>query len=196
MTEKEIVEYLKNNRTKGIAFGFMPEEVQKWAIKNLNDIELYKADNTFDDDFELVDINGGDLTSIRSEKGYLSVFSDIVLTLRPDFELEEKPEGGWVEFEMVNNCLFFLKYTNKGGSNVSRSFLWHQWSNFLEYCDLNNLSFTTFGGWLYQASSGEDRWCMSPQIEDPENFLGSESSIDEICKPLIPKKIRFWREAK
>lgn len=192
MTEKEIVEYLKENRTKGVAFGFMPEEVQKWAIKNLNDIELYKADDTFDDDFELVDINGGDLTTIRSEKGYLSVFSNIVLTLRPDFEPEEKSQGGWVEFDITDKGLFFLEYTDRGGSNVSHRFYWHQWSQFLEYCDIDELKYTVFGGWQYKDC---DAWFLTPQIAMQGHFYNLCTKDDE-PKPAIPTKIRFWREAR
>ena len=31
MKEQEIVDYLKENRTKGVAFGFMPNEVREWV---------------------------------------------------------------------------------------------------------------------------------------------------------------------
>lgn len=34
MTEKEIIQYLKDNKTKGIAFGFMPDEIQDWCRHN------------------------------------------------------------------------------------------------------------------------------------------------------------------
>lgn len=31
MTEQEIITYLKQNKTNGVGFSFMPEDVQKWC---------------------------------------------------------------------------------------------------------------------------------------------------------------------
>lgn len=35
MTEQEIIKYLKENRTKRVAFGFMPEEVKEWCKEHM-----------------------------------------------------------------------------------------------------------------------------------------------------------------
>lgn len=35
MNEKEIIKFLKNNKTTGIAFKFMPDEVKKWLDINI-----------------------------------------------------------------------------------------------------------------------------------------------------------------
>lgn len=37
MTENEIIDYLKENATKGVAFGFMPKDVQKWCKDHRNE---------------------------------------------------------------------------------------------------------------------------------------------------------------
>ena len=31
MTEQEIIDYLKENKNKGVAFAFMPEDVKEWC---------------------------------------------------------------------------------------------------------------------------------------------------------------------
>ena len=90
MTEQEVIEYLKNNRNNGVAFSFYPLEVKKWVKEHINDLEMLQADGIFTDDFELDDINGGDVDGIKREDGYITIFEDIVLTLDPDFELQEK----------------------------------------------------------------------------------------------------------
>lgn len=49
MNEKEIIEYLKQNKEKGIAFNFMPEEVKNWCKSNNADLMVYDDDwSTFD----------------------------------------------------------------------------------------------------------------------------------------------------
>lgn len=41
MTEQEIIDFLKKNKETGIAFAFIPEEVQVWAITNPQEILVY-----------------------------------------------------------------------------------------------------------------------------------------------------------
>lgn len=40
MNEQEIIDLLKDNQTKGIALGFMPEEVKAWCNLNSHRTEL------------------------------------------------------------------------------------------------------------------------------------------------------------
>lgn len=179
MTEKEIVEYLKNNRTKGVAFGFMPEEVQLW-VRELGHIRQCIR-------FEAEEWKTLFTTNIWDKCDYSQI-----LALPEDFELEEKSEGGWVEFDITDKGLFFLEYTDRGGSNVSHRFYWHQWSQFLEYCDLDELKYTVFGGWQYKDC---DAWFLTPQIAMQGHFYNLCTKDDD-PKPAIPTKIRFWREAR
>jgi len=41
MTENEIIKYLKENKNKGMAFGFMPDEVQKWCDNNKTKLKFF-----------------------------------------------------------------------------------------------------------------------------------------------------------
>lgn len=41
MTEQEIIDFLKKNKETGIAFAFIPEEVQVWTITNPQEILVY-----------------------------------------------------------------------------------------------------------------------------------------------------------
>lgn len=51
--EEKIIKWLKANRTRGVAFSFMPRKVQAWAIDHLGDIDIYDGTQfyKFDDDF-------------------------------------------------------------------------------------------------------------------------------------------------
>ena len=42
LSEDEIIEYLIENKTKGIAFGFMPHEVKNWCLNYVNWKTLYR----------------------------------------------------------------------------------------------------------------------------------------------------------
>lgn len=60
MTEKEIIQYLKDNKKNGVVYAFMPEDVKNWIQQNCfnkelliwrnNDWEVLLGDETFDED--------------------------------------------------------------------------------------------------------------------------------------------------
>jgi len=57
MTEQEIVNYLKDNKTEGRIFLFMPEEVRKWCRKHYSSLHYYVYEDGI---FESMNISNGD----------------------------------------------------------------------------------------------------------------------------------------
>ena len=76
-------------------------------------------------------------------------------------------------------------------------FFWANWNAFLT--EAYSFGYTAFGGWLYDKSGD---WVLSPQvglIDDSGNapFILNRYSYryeKERITPVIPIKIRFWRE--
>lgn len=174
MTEKEIVEYLKENRTKGVGFAFLPEEVKEWCKNNSCKLIYYQPN---------------DLWNRNSAKEYLFVSNEIV-ALPEDFDLVPKSEGGWVEFEIIDN--FFFCSDKK--EHPIWYFDWWDWQGFLTESSNSDLDYTAFGGWQYPNNKG---WHMCPQmlIDGEYASILLYRSVPSECKPAIPTKIRFWREA-
>lgn len=57
MTEQEIVNYLKDNKTEGRIFLFMPEEVRKWCRKHYSSLHYYVYEDGI---FESMNNSNGD----------------------------------------------------------------------------------------------------------------------------------------
>lgn len=57
MTEQEIVNYLKDNKTEGRIFLFMPEEVRKWCRKHYSSLHYYVYEDGI---FETMNNSNGD----------------------------------------------------------------------------------------------------------------------------------------
>ena len=110
MTEQEIVSYLKENRTKGVAFGFMPVEVGDWIKANRK--KLMGKLICFSDTFGWGAVN--------TDKPILSL--DYIFALPEDFKPEEKPqENGWIEFDIdENECYRIL--------DTDMRFHWSEWN--------------------------------------------------------------------
>ena len=53
MKESRIIEILKQNRTNGIGFDFLPADVQKWCLNHREDILIYE-DGVWEDDINPV----------------------------------------------------------------------------------------------------------------------------------------------
>lgn len=83
MTEQEIVNCLKENKKKGIAFCFMPEDVWDWVREQLDEPKLLYL-NTSGDWKSVEDVDFDD-------------FDNFVFALCGDYELPQKPSGEWVE---------------------------------------------------------------------------------------------------
>ncbi|MBO7043813.1 hypothetical protein J6W34_04670 [bacterium] len=183
MTENEIIEYLKGNKNKGAAFGFMPDEVQKWCDNNKTKLKFF-------DGFD----------NLRGWKDYNNSNADIhfvdILCLPEDFKMEEKSKGEWVEFEIDKNGQFTIEFCK--GSLVY-CYDWFNWWKLLEKSKEYDYGFTAFGGWLYDKTGD---WVLSPQvglIDDSRRapFILNRYSYSykkERIIPVIPIKIRFWRK--
>lgn len=57
MTEQEIIKYLKDNKTEGRIFLFMPEEVRKWCRKHYSSLHYYVYEDGI---FESMNNSNGD----------------------------------------------------------------------------------------------------------------------------------------
>lgn len=187
MTEQEIVECLKENKTKGIACLFMHEDVWHWLGKNLNNSKLlYLAPKGTWKFFSETDFDDFD------------EYDNLVFTLPDNYEIEKDEEktGEWVEFEINEYGNF--KYNS---IRYTGTFNWWDWQRFLKDSDDVGLPFTSFGGWLYDKSGD---WFLSPQVGligdsgKAQFILNRYSHIyeKERITPVIPIKIRFWRENK
>lgn len=183
MTEQEIINTLKENKTKGIAYLFLSEEVWEWIGENFRDPKLmYLAPNGKWESFSETDFDD---------------FDNIVFALPEYYEAKKESKGEWVEFEILQDSRF--RYF--AADNSVNCYLWHEWSRFLTESFQEKWGFTAFGGWLYDKSGGGD-WVLSPQvglIDDSGNapFILNQYSHTyekERITPAIPVKIRFWRE--
>ena len=119
MTEQEIIQYLKENRNKGIAFAFVPEDVKNWC-------EKHKTERIFDC---FQDGNWDTKTCI-------ALCLNSVYALSDDYEPEKLFRPHWEELNIENGVFRF----NDDG--------YHYWevekflSDYVGY-------FNAFGGWLY-----------------------------------------------
>lgn len=179
MTEQEIINILKDNKRNGIAFGFLPDEVIRFALKHKENLKFHDSEGFWID------------TECQHKEGYEISIHEIVC-LPKDFELKEKMQGEWVEFEIDNEGFFI--------SDKNVKCMWPCWSDFL--FDSRHREYTAFGGWQYENS---DSWLMTPRLavispnvtiyQDNYNSKNYAECECKECKPAIPVKIRFWREA-
>lgn len=171
MTEQEIIDYLKENKTRGVAFAFMPSEVQKWCENNLlkTDIPFRKLGRS--PSFE--PLSWGKLSYDEP------FYRECVYSLLDDYEPKFEPD--WQEFEIDEDGYF---YSPNG---------WRYYYNENVRFEVENaVKFKGFGGWLL-----DDHWynCL-PVSAKNESFpfiIASVTSINEQAKPMFPTKIRFWR---
>ena len=106
MTEQEIINYLKENKNKGVIYLFMPKEVQNWLCINYKNPKLLY------------------LTQKGEWKSFFKFFNDhnnvVGFSLSDDYEAKEKSKGGWVEFE-IDDDGFFYPYM---GEDDDSSYMW------------------------------------------------------------------------
>ena len=188
MTEQEIINYLKENKNKGVAFGFMPKDVKDWLEDNKKLLEdallIYK-------DTDL----GWYKARYKARIDNLFINTHI-LAIDDSFQIKKEQKGGWYEFEIEDGS--FKWQINE---DYVADYYWFQWQNFLKDSYIKDWGFTSFGGWLYDKSGD---WVLSPQvglIDDSGNapFILNRYSYSyekERITPVIPIKIRFWRSSK
>ena len=178
MKEKEIIEFLKSNKTKGIAFKFLPEEVQEWIENHWQVCAVLTAGGAWDSTKHYLTDENYDFNFDDDNQAFY------VFCLLENYTSKTNSEDGWIEFEIDENGRFTLET-----DDYIDDFGWYQWQEFLSNSHMEDLKFTAFGGWQYES---DDRWFTSPQLLCGDNF----NNIDygDICKPTIPKRIRFWRK--
>lgn len=183
MTEQEIVLYLKENKTSGIAVGFLPEEVREFVY--ITPISIFR----FFDGKEW----------IKSQKPFIR--DNDIICLPDNYELKKiEKTGEWIEFEVDEGGDFgYLAESEKDERYKSSYYSWYSWQKFLEDSRLNKRGFTAFGGWQYPNSS---YWSTYPQVKTGRGdnyssyYCEKEQGEDYSAYPAIPVKIRFWREYK
>lgn len=173
MTEQEIVLYLKENKTSGIAVGFLPEEVREFVY--ITPISIFR----FFDGKEW----------IKSEKPFIR--DNDIICLPDNFELKQESKDGWVDFEVDENGCYRILDTDM-------RFHWSEWNKPLWiYGKDENRSWylTDFGGWQYEDSK---RWYLAPAVKLKDGKMWNSYIIEESgeATPVIPVKIRFWKEYK
>lgn len=173
MTEQEIINTLKENKTKGIAYLFLSEEVWEWIGENFRDPKLmYLAPNGKWEPFSETDFDD---------------YDNVVFALPDYYKVKQELSGEWVEFEIEDFC---FAYSHSVGT--SHLFDWFDWGFFLKASKKQGWGFTAFGGWQYESNG---YWLTEPHVIGKEVLLTTLTDYNEDCKPAIPKKIRFWREA-
>lgn len=168
MSEKEIVEYLKANKTMGVALAFMPSDVRRWCEKHQND-DIFMI---FDSDYKWVNI-----VCPPINLGPRTIYS-----IKDDYEPKPEFKPHFVEFDVDENGYFY--YEGKQ----------YYYRDDVAFEKHNSDTFKGFGGWLYECNNGP-MWVTIPHIACEGNlywYMKLNENQREITAP-IPTKIRFWR---
>ena len=166
MTEQEIMDILIQNREKGIAFGFLPVEVQEWCKARMNQhiFNVYRDDEWF---------NG---------ESCISCSNSHIYTLTKDYKPKPRFDPHFVEFDIDKNGYFY--YEGKQ----------YYYRDDVAFEKRHSYIFKGFGGWLYTTDNKQQVWSTVPFVlSDNDNCAVTESN--EEAKPIYPTKIRFWRYA-
>lgn len=167
MNEKEIVQWLIDNQTRGAAFAFCPKEVQDWINDN------YKK-------YPILNLS---LNKVPLDD---SVTDWQIPALPLQFRLPA--HKSWVEFEIDEDGVFTVKPEDFGGHGAVKGFMWWEYLEVLKHMEYG---FTNFGGWYFPEVR---KWYMTPQFSAAgTTWIGDNGSMPDL-KPAFPTAIRFWRE--
>lgn len=184
MTEQETITALKENKTKGVAYLFLSEQVRDWV-----------HDKLFDKILLVLDSMGNFIPFDDVEEGLINTedYDNVVFALPDDYEAKEESKGEWVEFEINEGKFSFIPSDVNGLDGVIES--WWNWQEFLTVSSKFHLGFTAFGGWQYE---NDDRWYLAPAVKLQDDEMWNSYVIEESgeATPVIPVKIRFWRESR
>lgn len=165
MTEQEIIEYLKENKTRGIVFDFFPEDVQNWCRKyrDKNIFEYFQFD--------------------RKWAGLLKLCprSDTAYCLKSDYIPEIGFKEHWQEFEIDKDGFFRIK---------KESYTYYCWFNWQKFLEDNFDKYNNFGGWFYEQ---DKTWNLTHQVLSARCSFVLCAAEQQKVAPVIPTKIRFWR---
>jgi hypothetical protein len=161
----------------------MPEEVMKWCDNNKTKLKFFDGYDNL----------------IRwkvFENPYADIHFGDILCLPEDFKLEEKAKGKWVEFDIDKNGDFDVCGI-ANDENITITYNWTQWNNPIRDNASKNFinGCRAFGGWQYEDSK---RWYLAPAVKLQDGEMWNSYVIEESGEaiPVIPVKIRFWRETK
>lgn len=166
MTEQEIISCLKENRKKGVAFAFMPSEVQEWCAKHFSERIFYIVDEGK---------WGCKETSIMCSP-------DSLYCLDADYEPEPQFKPHYEEFDVNENGFFHIMK----GSDL----IYYHWFNWQRFIEENFDNYNNFGGWLYDKLWSTNVLIMT-DIDKRE--MSEYSGKDKTVVPVTPTKIKFWR---
>lgn len=175
MTEQEIVNYLKENKNKGVAFSFMPQEVRDWC-------EDHKNNTIFCAYWQNGWCEGIDINCYAHE----------VYALPDDYEMAEF-EPHWEEFPINKDGMFFM---------ISDKVYHYYWWNWIDFLNCHHDEYNDFGGWVYESphSDGEkvEFLVTSPHILERNKDLSAFIVLNgkNETRPAYPTKILFWRYKK
>ena len=148
MNRESIITYLKFNKKLGVAFVFMPKEVQKWAKDNSKELCIYTK------------LLG------TSEYGWVQDGNDKPITNEGIYALPDdfEPEGYWVEYDVQNGNF----YDEQRGV----FFAWYDWPRFMS----DNPGFTAFGGWQYSSFwHMTPQLSINGDLRDEETYINDEA---------------------
>lgn len=133
MNETEIIEYLKQNKTKGVPYDFMPDDVQDWCYEH-KDKSIFNV--YYSDGWNII------------KSGITCCYAGIY-ALPEDYEPESEFKPHYEEFEVDKDGFFHIK---KGSDTIY--YCWFNWQKFL---DDNFNNYNNFGGWVYENPVSEGK---------------------------------------
>lgn len=164
MTEQEIVEYLKENKHKGVGFAFMPNAVKEWC-------KVHRDENLF------IVYRGGiwdiDSCTCRNFNG--------IYSLQDDYEQKPEFKAHYEEFEIDKEGFFRIMK----GSDI----IYYHWFNWQKFIRENFDKYNNFGGWLFD----DKLWSTNVLMSDIDSDMSAYSGKDKTVVPVTPTKIKFWR---
>lgn len=164
MNELEVINYLKENKTKGVTLAFMPKEVKE-----------YCKDNMFQADIPFRELTRGGWQKLAYDASFCD---EIAYCLESYYEPKSSFKPHWEEFSIDENGYFYYEDV---AFHYRDDALFEKRSSGI---------FKGFGGWLY----ADGKWRTSPtlyhEICDNACYTGT---CGDNCEPAVPTKIRFWR---
>lgn len=166
MNEQDIIRYLKENKTKGVAFGFMPREVGIWCCEHRNE-EIFHI-----------------YLSGWSDKCGIDCRDNLIYCLAEDYKPKPKFKPHYEEFEIDKDGCFEFE---------GKRYYYREDARFETE---NQNRFKGFGGWLYEGKDFDlwttvPQLQYGGHLYDS---LRSDQNAYERTTP-IPTTIRFWRYA-
>lgn len=163
MDELEIVAYLKENKTNGVVYDFMPPDVRRWCEKH-HDEFIFECYHSCDWHGNCAIGNG-----------------NYVYSLPDDYEQEPQFKPHYEEFDVDKNGFFRILKESES--------IYYHWFNWQKFIEENFDKYNNFGGWLYDKLWSTN--VLMTDIDRHETCV--YSGKDKNVVPVTPTKIKFWR---